>query len=89
MNVAVAAAADAVLEGRYADARRQLRRAGILLAGIPDGGKGTTRLEYDREAIDRMLEEVRRAEAEDAAAEPGTADGGGLLEGLPVEYVRT
>lgn len=77
----MANAAQALLDADYAGALRYGRAAQALLVAIPASERDTMRLEYNPEAIRNFLAEVRRAQAEAAAAASG-------LQQTKIRYAR-
>lgn len=66
INTRVAAAVVAIDAADYATAYIKLLGAKALLAALPDTKHGEIELEWDREAIDSLLTNVRRSQQSSA-----------------------
>ena len=71
INTRVEAAVTAMDAGDYTTAREKLETASVMLAGLPDSKKGNSELQWDREAIDKMLARVAERETRSSAGVSG------------------
>jgi hypothetical protein len=73
INTAASAGVAAIRAGDWATAETELLAAATLLAVLPDSefGSGVSALSYDRQAIDRLLGQVRKNRNAAAASAAG------------------
>lgn len=87
INEKVAAAVTAIEAGEFSTALTKLRAAKALLSAVPNSRQGDLELEWDRRAIDSLIEDVESQLATtDTGVDPNGLGGG--VQRTTVTYVR-
>lgn len=86
LNTYMDAATAYIAAEDWASALPKLLAAKACLAGLPDGGAGSTYMRWDRNAIDQLIDDVRSSAA---SASASSASGTSPLQRTSINRVRT
>lgn len=86
VNDLIEQANTAIAASSWAAALNLLFRAKAALVAIPNGGAGDASMQYDRNAIDSLIEEVKQQQASSSPTTSASADSNSSIRYGRVQY---